>query len=678
MLKSFFQNHKKIKKYALVLLLALSSSVLWSQNYKYGKVSKAELEEKFHPTDTSAHAAVLYSERKITYQYNKEEGFYILEKHFTRLKIYTPEGYDKATQEITSFHNQNGEEKIMGLKARTFNLENGKIVKTKLEKKNIFKEEKNKFNDLTKFTMPNLKPGSVVEWKYELHTPFIGMLDKVVLQDDIPIKKIKVRIATPEFFVYKTQTTGFIHIPIKTELKQRKVSYTSIGREGFAVTRSKNKKTSFTFQENIQLIEMSKVPALKEEFRSGNINNYKAGIAFELSYTKYPNSPLEHYATDWESVVKKIFFSSSFGDQLKKQNHFKEEADQLLEGKSSITDRVFTIFQFVKSKIKWNNLKGYHTDQGVKKAYKKGVGNVADINLNLVAMLQYAGLDADPVLVSTVNNGVPIFPTRYGFNYVIAKVNTPNGYLLLDATEKNALPNILPERVLNFQGRVVSKDGKSDWIRLYPSKHAIKNTVINAKFKETGIKGTARRTLTGNLLLNYRDVVRGKSKESLLEWLDGHYSGIEVLNARVTNLDKLGKDGVETIQFEMESFYDEIAGKIYFSPFLYTQITENPLKSEKREFPVFYDYPRAYINKINITIPETYTIESLPEKADFLLPEEMGIFSYRITKNGQTIILDSKLLINEPVIPTKHYIALKEFFKNMIEKQAEKVVLVKK
>lgn len=672
-----------MKKITLLILI-LWAPIIWSQKYKYGKVSKAELEEKAYPLDPTANAAVLYSERKATFEYDKENGFILEEKYFKRIKIYNKEGYTKATKEIEIFHNINGEEEVTGISAKTYTLEKDKIVKTKLSKKNIFKEVKNKYYNTQTFTMPNLQSGCVVEWKYTKRTPFFSMFDNVILQEDIPIKKINVRIVTPEYFVYNTITKGFLHIPIKENKKERTVSFSDIGHigegsSGFArPNKSSNKTTTFNFTEKIQLIEMSNVPALKDEFRSGNINNYMAGLKYELSYIKYPNRPINSFATDWEAVVKKIYFRSAFGEQLKKKNHFKDELDVVLQGKNSIPEKIGSIYQFVKNKIKWNEHNGKYSEEGVKKAYKKGVGNVADINLNLVAMLKYAGLEASPVLVSTVNHGIPLFPTRHGFNYVIAHVQTPNGYVLLDATEKNALPNVLPERVLNFQGRVISKDGTSKWIRLTPNKHAISKTAISCKFNELGLKGTARKIITGNFLLNYRDKVRSKSKESLLEWLDEYYEGVEVLNARVANLDKLGKDGKETIQFEIESFYDEIADKIYFSPLLYTQLTENPFKSEKREFPVFYNYPIATINEINIAIPESYTIETLPEAADFLLPEEIGLYSYSITQQGQNIKVSSKLLINEPVIPANQYAALKDFYKKVIEKQAEKVVLVKK
>ena len=75
-------------------------------------------------------------------------------------------------------------------------------------------------------------------------------------------------------------------------------------------------------------------------------------------------------------------------------------------------------------------------------------------------MLRFAGLEANPVLVSSRGNGVPLFPTLNGFDYVISIVQFPdNSYILLDATEMYSLPNVLPVRALNWDGRIVRKYG---------------------------------------------------------------------------------------------------------------------------------------------------------------------------------------------------------------------------
>lgn len=200
-------------------------------------------------------------------------------------------------------------------------------------------------------------------------------------------------------------------------------------------------------------------------------------------------------------------------------------------------EKIYKVFEFVKEKIKWNNYLGYYTDNGVKKAYKKGLGNVADINLNLVVMLKSIGLDATPVLVSTIDNGIPLFPTKYGFNYVIAMVITPIGNILLDATEKNTVFNVLSERVLNFRGLAIYENGESERIELFPKDHSIDKTIINAKFDGNGFIGTARKSMSNDYLLAYRDLAQHKNSEVLHDWIDKETKGVEVVNVRITNIE---------------------------------------------------------------------------------------------------------------------------------------------
>jgi hypothetical protein len=68
----------------------------------------------------------------------------------------------------------------------------------------------------------------------------------------------------------------------------------------------------------------------------------------------------------------------------------------------------------------------------------------------LTAMLRYANLNANPVLVSTLIKFL-LFPNRSAFNYVIAAIEVADGLILLDATEPFSSPNILPLRVLNWE-----------------------------------------------------------------------------------------------------------------------------------------------------------------------------------------------------------------------------------
>ena len=160
----------------------------------------------------------------------------------------------------------------------------------------------------------------------------------------------------------------------------------------------------------------------------------------------------------------------------------------------------------MKSTIKWNKYTGYDCDLGVKKAYKEKTGNIGDINLMLTAMLRYAGLTANPVLVSTRSNGIALFPNRTAFNYVIALVETPNGNVLLDASDKYSVPNVLPIRTLNWNGRLIRKDGTSEEVDLMPKRSSNDMVFMNYSIDADGkVTGKTRRQCTDYSALITRD-----------------------------------------------------------------------------------------------------------------------------------------------------------------------------
>ena len=69
----------------------------------------------------------------------------------------------------------------------------------------------------------------------------------------------------------------------------------------------------------------------------------------------------------------------------------------------------------------------------------KKIGNAADINLLLVAMLNKAGIEANPVILSTRENGfiAMAHPSLSDCNYVVARAVVDGKQILLDATEPN-------------------------------------------------------------------------------------------------------------------------------------------------------------------------------------------------------------------------------------------------
>src|SRR5690606_2867036 len=137
------------------------------------------------------------------------------------------EGFDYATSDVQLYKSGSDEEKESGLKAATYNLVDGKIQETKLEKDGIFKTEVSKYYNETKFTVPNIKEGSVIEYKYTIASPFYWSVDDFVFQHAIPVKKLEAKFETPEYFNFKVNTKGYLRITPKVDTKNDKIVFTN-------------------------------------------------------------------------------------------------------------------------------------------------------------------------------------------------------------------------------------------------------------------------------------------------------------------------------------------------------------------------------------------------------------------------------------------------------------------
>ncbi len=672
-----------MKSIIVIIVLLFTCQIVLSQDYGFGKVSKEELEEKFNPMDSSANAAYLYKERKTYFQYLEGEGFMLFTDIHERIKIYNQEGFHYATKSINLYKSNSTLETVSNLKAYTYNLIDGKIEETKLKKDGIFKTEKNKFINETKLTMPNIKEGCVVELRYKVKSPFYQNVDEFIFQHEIPVKKLKARFEAPEYFVFKLNVKGFLSIAPKKESKNDKIVFTHKSRRGgdgsgSATTKTTYSSSNLTFVKYISSYNVDNIPALKEEPYVNNINNYRASAKYELSYVKYPQEPIKYYTTTWEDVVKTIYEDSRFGAELNKSGYYGKDIDALIGTISDPVGRIGLIYDFVKSKVKWNSYTGKYTDGGVRKAYKEQVGNVAEINLMLTSMLRYAGLDANPVLVSTRRNGIPLFPTREGYNYVISSVQLPQGVILLDATNKYGAPNILPSRTLNWEGRIIRKDGSSSLINLYPKKKSTSSVSVMVSLNENGdIEGGIRTVKTDHKAMQYRVSYLETNKDQFLEDLENDYEGLEISEFNVKNAEDLSKPILESYKFVKESQADVIGDKIYFSPLFFLRSKENPFKLEKREFPVDFGYPSKSTSRIVVNLPEGFKIESLPESSAVALPDNLGVFKFNISGSGSKIQLILDAEINVPIVSPVYYDTLKEFFKQMVAKENEQIVLTK-
>ena len=652
-----------IKRIMIVLVLFVQANIL-AQNLKFGKVSKAEVEETFYPEDSTATAAYLYKYRRSYFDWDiSQGGFNLITEIHQRIKIYNKEGFKHANHFVSYYRPDAGKsESVSKIKGYTYNLENGKIVKAKLSKENIFREKVNKYTSKVKVAMPFIKEGSVVEFSYRITSPYATSIDDVEYQKSIPIKKLKSQIEFPEYYSFNKTSKGYYSVPMKTSYKNGNIG-------------------DINFNIEVYTFEKDNIPALKDnEPYVANIKNYRGGIKFELAHTNFTiiGGIFKNYSTNWKDICKQIYEQPSFGSELKKSTYFKTDLENLLVNAKTDSEKINAIFEFVKNKIKWDGFYGIHAEKGVKKAYKENTGNVADVNLILTAMLREAGLNANPVLVSSKGHGIPLFPTLKGFNYVITMVKFDNNsYLLLDATEKYSRPNILPIRALNWKGRVVTKEGASDWVELNLLKHAVEDNMIMVKISEDLLTEGIIRTKYNNLnALKYRKRKNHIKEEDLITRYE-EANKVEVDNFKVMYQEEINKPIVRNVKFSSENLIEEINGKLYIEPLLFLTEHKNPFKLKERKFPVDFTTSWKDSHKVSIEIPKGYSIEKIPEPIAIGLPDNIGYFKYQVKAVGNKISANCILQFNTSLIAPDYYSYLKDFYGKLVAKESEKIILKK-
>ncbi len=666
---------KIIKLFTLSVILFFSPKIM-SQEFKLGKVTIAELEQKVHPKDSSAAAAILYKRGKVRIDYDQNIGFITYMDVETRIKIYKKEGYNWANEAIWYYYSNDFKEKVSVSDAVTYNLVGGKIEATKLKSDGVFDEVVSKFRGQKKITMPNVKEGSVIEFRYSVRSPDVLIRDWD-FQTSIPVNYSEFKTFVPEYFVFTPAQKGYVFPKVVSEKNNKSFIINSKERSGG----NRATQTEF-YQDKIDYIEMQTTyvaenfAAMKDEAYVNNIENYMSSVSHELSMTSFPNKPIKQLSTNWNSVVKTIYDYEDFGPELNKTGYFEEDLKKLLADTKTPEEKIWAIFNHVKSNVKWNNYTGYNCDNGVKKAYKEKTGNIADINLMLTAMLRYSGLTANPVLVSTRSNGIALFPNRTAFNYVIAAVETPNGYILLDASEKFSTPNILPLRVLNWSGRLIRKDGTSEEIDLMPSKTSSDNVFLTYSIEADGkVTGKTRRQSADYNAMITRNNISNLKEEEYLEKLENRNNKIEISDYSKTNEHDILLPIIETYSFTGNNLCELIGDKIYVTPMLFFTNDKNPFKQEVREYPVDFSYPFADKYNITIKIPEGFTVETLPTPAAVTMEDNLGSFRFNILANGDTLQLSILHQINEAIVSAEKYDMLKEYYKTMVAKETEKIVL---
>ena len=642
-----------------ILLITYTTIISAQYSKEYGKFNEADATLEIYPKDEDADAVILFDRGQSEF-ITTDNGFDIKFVRTKRIKILKKSGIDRAEVSIPYYvEGHNKSERVRNIKAVTYNRENGGMQKTELDKNTIFEEQKSNNWKMKKFVFPDVKVGSIIEYKYELVTPFIYNLPDWTFQDNIPTVYSEYKASMIPFYDYVYLAQGLSKF------------------DGFMEKQSPHQRSfaNVNFNDYTFTYIMEDVAAFKDESYISSVKDYIMKIDFQLAKFTDPTGYSEEVISTWASMIESLLKHFNFGKYITSSQKLARKILPTLEldGKSNL-EKSKIIIDYVKSNFNWNETNGKYANVRSKEFLQTKIGTASDINLFLIGMLKEAGIEAEPVILSTRSHGKvnSDYPFSHFFNYVALIVTVDEGTFLTDGTDELVAFNRMPIRCANGKGLII-KEGEEQWIDLATT--AMSKLITTSKITLDPENLSAKVTSVLQSMefealrykYKYQDDTE-KIKEGLID------SGFESIEKIKTS--KYDKPNIPyIIALEGTTKTESLAGKILIRPFLNFPIQENNLKQKVRSYPVDFIYPYLKNYKTTITIPEGYKVLELPES--FNMDNDLASINITYEIRDNVVEVLGSYSFKSSIYPSTKYSRIKKYFDDIIEKFNQELVFEK-
>jgi Domain of Unknown Function with PDB structure (DUF3857) len=625
---------------SLLAFTANAQTVLTTQ--PYGEINKADLEMKTCDFEKDANAEVLFDKAEISYRFSS----IIMQRH-KRIKIFNDKGKDQASVRVEYLGAHNDKE-ISEIDAQTINLNNNVIEYTALDKKLIYTEVVDKNKRAMVFTFPNVKAGSVIEFKYKWHTPYPYNYPDWYFQKQIPTRYSELQASFNKDYTGKMIRK--VHQPF-----YRDTSF-------FLNGKNHNQGDKY-------LWALNNVHSIKTEPFMTSMRDNVQCILFQISYGE----------RTWLKICNALVNDDDFGKQLSiplnNENEILAKAFEL----RTDDEKIAYIFNTVKTRIAWDNINDFYTYQGIEKTWNKKKGNSTEINLIICRLLKQAGLSAYPVIVSTSGKIEAAYATTYQLDKTVSyiQVDSTKQYVL-DATDKYNVYNEIPIDLLNSNGLYIDVEKKIYRIMQIQSPLPTRqNTFVNAEIKSDGkMSGTANiNSFSYNRIKSIKKYKTDGDKK-YTDYLKEGDNNLKITSLKFENMEVDSLPLTQNIAFTLDMpGTDE--NYIYVNPNLFTGLNPNPFLSEERFSDIDFGCLNIYTINGRYKIPTGFKVDVLPKSTNTTIADKSIMFKRVVAEQDGYIIVHYIINFKKSLYSKDDYPDIRAFYKKMYEMLNEQIVLKK-
>jgi hypothetical protein len=665
-------KHVVAPAFGITLILLLFSYVVEAQSDPPGTEPGGVTAATFAPTayaiDSSANAVYLLDHGEITYDPSfRNLGYCVIFERHVQIRILKQNALNLATLSISAYHHNNVSTYIDEFRGATYNLVDGKVVATKVDKSNIF-NTKNPDYDIEKVAFPNVGEGSVIDYMFRVVYPGFGFIPEWEFQQSYPVLWSEYEVTVPVVFDYFVRNQGYRPFTIDTTL---------YGSARFPIGFSPDARGIYDGPTVHRIWALQDVrPLEKAELYTTTLRNHIQKVSFQLSAIRF-GSFNKTFHTTWPQLTGELLRNPNFGDALTDKNHWMDDELQKIAPKDDHSlATAQKLYDYVRDQFTCTGERGVYLSQPIRKTWEDKKGTVPDVNILLTAIYRHWGFEASPVLLSTREHGYPVeaFPMLNDYNYVITRVRVANQYYLLDASRPTTGFNQLPERCYNSTAWAI--DSSHDALSLLPdsvTEHRI-TRVFLSNDTAGSFGGSYSRTLGVFESMEMRNRLKREKPADFFDNL--RKSTSEHREMGEAGFDSLGNTE-QPLSWHYEMTYHFNQKTLYFYPIMHERMTTNPLAEPDRTYPVEMPYRVDNLYVLSMDVPKGYTLDQLPKSARYTLEDSSCYFEYMITSDGKTVNFNMRLQLRKTTFPVSEYSALRDFYALVVQKEKEPIIFKK-
>jgi hypothetical protein len=225
-----------------------------------------------------------------------------------------------------------------------------------------------------------------------------------------------------------------------------------------------------------------------------------------------------------------------------------------------------------------------------------------------------------------------------------------------------------------------SADGKGTVIAesaLGSYKDAQVQRLLSVKLSDTGEgEGTLKVGYLGQESIRRRLRALKTDAAGRTKMLEDEAKGWLPANADVTLINQPQWDGDNTLvaQFKVTIPMLSSAGKRVFMPAHFLAFNEpERLPHATRQFPVYFDFPYADLDEVQVELPEHLQIESLPAPTNIRLEYAAYVTGYQ--QKNRTLVMSRQLVMGGNIFEVARYGELRDFYQKARTSDQQQLLL---